>query len=116
LGTRVAVPLSKRKLDWALIGFFAFNFVFITYLFDMEQLTVANPEHFAYPLWPPAPIVDLGHWWGHRFDPLLLARPPFWRATIWLDVLVFGPFYARRSTRSRRERSGLRSPRSSGPA
>lgn len=26
-------------------------------------------------------------------DPLLIARPAFWRATIWWDVLFFGPFY-----------------------
>jgi hypothetical protein len=23
-----------------------------------------------------------------------MARPPWWRATIWIDVLLFGPFYA----------------------
>ena len=22
------------------------------------------------------------------------ARPPWWRATIWIDALLFGPFYA----------------------
>ena len=33
------------------------------------------------------------HWYGRSFDPLLLARPPFWRMTIWIDVLFFGPFY-----------------------
>ena len=34
------------------------------------------------------------HWWGRNFDPALMARPPWWRATIWIDVLLFGPFYA----------------------
>ncbi len=38
-------------------------------------------------------MVDLFHWYGRTYDPLLMARPPFWEATIWLDVLVFGPFY-----------------------
>jgi hypothetical protein len=38
-------------------------------------------------------VVDLVHWYGRSFDPLLLARPPFWRMTIWIDVLLFGPFY-----------------------
>lgn len=33
------------------------------------------------------------HWWGRTFDPLLLARPAWWRATIWIDALGFGPFY-----------------------
>ncbi len=23
-----------------------------------------------------------------------MARPPFWQMTIWIDVLLFGPFYA----------------------
>jgi hypothetical protein len=45
-------------------------------------------------VWPPHAIVDLGHWWGKTFDPLLLARPPWWRATIWIDALLFGPYYA----------------------
>ena len=34
------------------------------------------------------------HWYERTFDPLLLARPAWYRATIWLDCLVFGPFYA----------------------
>src|SRR5262249_26066407 len=54
----------------------------------------ADPSHFEYPIWPPAPFVDLVHWWGKTFDPPLLARPPWWRATIWIDALFFGPFYA----------------------
>src|SRR4029434_9612659 len=49
--------------------------------------------HFDYPVWPPAPMVDLVHWYGTRYDPLLMARPPFCRMTIWIDVLFFGPFY-----------------------
>lgn len=39
-------------------------------------------------------MVDLIHWYGFNFDPLLIARPPWWQATIWIDVLFFGPFYA----------------------
>ena len=54
---------------------------------------IPDPAHFTQPLWPPAPLIDLVHWWGRTFDPLLLARPPFWRMTIWIDVLFFGPFY-----------------------
>jgi EXPERA (EXPanded EBP superfamily) len=46
------------------------------------------------PGWPPPAIVDLVHWYGHRYDPLLMARPAFFRATIWVDVVAFGPFYA----------------------
>lgn len=88
------VPLSKRPLDIAFIAFFAVNFVFVTYMIDLEQLVVADPDHFAYPLWPPAFIVDLVHWWGRHFDPPLMAREAWWRATIWIDQLFFGPFYA----------------------
>lgn len=91
---REPIPLSERKLDWFFIGFFLINIGFITYLFDIEQLTVADPYNFEYPLWPPPPFVDLVHWWGHNFDPVLMARPAWWRATIWIDVLMFGPFYA----------------------
>lgn len=69
------------------------NLCFVTYVVDLESLVIANPAHFTQPVWPPAPLVDLVHWWGRSFDPLLLARPPFWRMTIWIDVLFFGPFY-----------------------
>jgi emopamil binding protein len=88
------IPLSERRLDLAFIIFFAINIGFITYIVDIEQLTVADPSHFTYPLWPPKPLVDMVHWWGRNFDPPLMAREPWWRATIWLDVLGFGPFYA----------------------
>ncbi len=90
---RRPIPLRERPLDWLLLGFFAINLVFITYIVDLEQLVIADRAHFTYPLWPPARLVDLVHWWGDNFDPLQNARPPFWRATIWLDVLLFGPFY-----------------------
>jgi hypothetical protein len=87
------IPLGERRLDFAFIVFFAINLGFITYIVDIEQLTVADPSHFSYPLWPPPPLVDMVHWWGRSFDPALMAREPWWRATIWLDVLGFGPFY-----------------------
>jgi hypothetical protein len=91
---RALVPLRERPIDWLLLGFFALNFGFITYIVDLEQLVIDNPERFTYPVWPPPPLVDLVHWWGHHFDPLLMARPQWWKATIWLDSLLFGPFYA----------------------
>ena len=88
------IPLGERRYDLAFIIFFAINLGFITYVVDLEQLVIADPLHFTYPLWPPRPLVDLVHWWGRNFDPDLMAREPWWRATIWLDVLGFGPFYA----------------------
>ena len=39
-----------------------------------EPLVIADPNHFTYPLWPPAAMVDLVHWWGRTFDPALMAR------------------------------------------
>jgi hypothetical protein len=88
------IPLSKRPLDLLYVSFFLINLLFITYIVDIEQLIIADASRFHYPLWPPEPLVDLVHWWGRTFDPLLLARPPWWRATIWIDSLFFGPFYA----------------------
>jgi hypothetical protein len=76
------------------VVFFLINLGFITYVVDLESLVIADPARFTYPPWPPAPLVDLVHWYGRTFDPLLMARPPFWRMTIWIDVLYFGPFYA----------------------
>jgi hypothetical protein len=88
------IPLKQRPIDWIILVFFVINLGFITYIVDLEQLVIADVKHFDYPIWPPRPLVDLVHWWGNNFDPLQNARPPWWRATIWLDVLLFGPFYA----------------------
>ena len=90
----VSIPLRERRLDLLFIAFFVINLGFITYIVDLEQLVIADPHNFAYPAWPPAPLVDLVHWYGSHYDPLLMARPPFWRMTIWIDVIFFGPFYA----------------------
>ena len=91
---RQPIPLSRRKLDWIFIGFFAFNLLFVSYNISLEQLVVANPDRFEYPVWPLRPVIDAVHWWGRGFDPLLTARPPFFWSTIWIDVVYFGPFYA----------------------
>ena len=91
---RQTIPLRERRIDWLLLVFFAINLGFITYIVDLEQLVIADRSHFEYPIWPPRIFVDLVHWWWDTFDPLLIARPPWWRATIWLDSLLFGPFYA----------------------
>jgi hypothetical protein len=87
------VPLRRRPIDLIFIVFFAVNAGFITYIVDLEQLVIRDPAHFSYPVWPPGPLIDLVHWYGRHYDPLLMARPAFWRMTIWIDVLLFGPFY-----------------------
>jgi hypothetical protein len=88
-----SVPLRERKIDVAILAFFLVNILFITYIVDIEQLIIPDPYHFSYPLWPPAPAVDAIHWWGSTFDPLVMARPVWWKMTIWFDALGFGPFY-----------------------
>lgn len=87
------IPLRARPFDLVILAFFVINLLFITYIVDIEQLIIADPYHFNYPLWPPAPAVDAIHWWGNTFDPLLMARPVWWKMTIWIDNLFFGPFY-----------------------
>lgn len=87
------IPFRDRKRDWFFVGFFALNFFYISPLVDLEQLIIADPNNFEPPLFPPLWSIELTHWWGRTFDPLLLARPPFWQMTIWLDILFFWPFY-----------------------
>jgi len=92
---------SRKVIDILLIIFFLINVLFICYLFDIEQLIVSGADHTTnwplspeeYPLWPPKFIVDLNHFVG-QFDHALLYRDAWWRATIWIDAVVFGPFYA----------------------
>ncbi|MEM9555136.1 MAG: emopamil-binding family protein [Acidobacteriota bacterium] len=91
---RESIPLRERRIDFLYLGFWLLNLTYITYIVDVEQLIIADPSNFEYPLWPPPFFVDMVHWWGHTYDPVLLARPPWWRATIWIDSLLFGPFYA----------------------
>lgn len=88
------LPLSKRPLDFAIVIFYCINLLFITYIVDIEQLVIADTSNFQYPVWPPKSLVDLVHWYGRNFDPVLMARPAWWRATIWIDALFFGPYYA----------------------
>src|SRR6266511_884291 len=87
------IPFSQRRMDWIFVGFFLINLFFITYIVDIEQLIIPDPYHFTQPIWPPASMVRLVHWYGNSFDPLLMARPQWWKMTIWIDVLFYGPFY-----------------------
>jgi hypothetical protein len=90
---RESIPLKDRRTDYIYIAFFLVNLLFITYIVDLEQLVIKDPANFKYPLWPLPFFVDMVHWWGNTFDPLQNARPMWWKATIWLDVLFFGPYY-----------------------
>ena len=91
--TRRPIPLSERKQDYLFLGFFILNFLIISPIIDLEQLVIKDPANFIYPVWPPAAAIDLVHWWGDNFDPALMARPMWWKMTIWLDLLIFFPFY-----------------------
>lgn len=50
-----ALPLRARPFDLVIVAFFIINLLFITYVVDFEQLIIADPYYFMYPLWPPAP-------------------------------------------------------------
>jgi hypothetical protein len=91
---RRSILLRERRTDLIFLAFFFVNILFITYIVDFEQLVIADPSNFSYPVWPPPFMVDIIHAYGRTFDPVLIARPPWWKATIWIDVLFFGPFYA----------------------
>ncbi|MEM7103508.1 MAG: emopamil-binding family protein [Bacteroidota bacterium] len=93
MSTFTSIPLRQRKVDWPILGFFWLNILVITYMIDLEQLVIADPYDFDYPLWPPRFIIDAVHWWGSNFDPVLMERPMWWKMTIWIDQLFFGPFY-----------------------
>jgi hypothetical protein len=88
------IPFSQRRVDWIFVGFFLINFVFITYIVDIEQIIIPDPANYKQPIWPPELFVRLIHWYGSSFDPLLMARPQWWKMTIWVDSLFYGPFYA----------------------
>jgi hypothetical protein len=107
---RERVPLRQRRPDLVLVGFFLVNLCFITYFVDIEQLAVADPAHFTYPVWPPHWTVDLVHWYGNHYDPLVMARPPWFRMTIWIDVVYFGPFYLAAIVSFLRGWNGIRVP------
>lgn len=115
---RTTVSLSERRRDIPILVFFLINLPFICYFVDVEQVTQPKPLRYVeeldrieilvdesagtwvpyqdehYPIWPPRWQVDLNHWWGKNFDPVQLARPVWWKVTIWIDSLFFGPFYA----------------------
>ena len=90
---RKVIPLKERRSDLIYLAFFIVNVTFITYIVDIEQIIIKDPANFKYPMWPLPFMVDMVHWWGDTFDPLQRLRPMWWQATIWLDVILFGPFY-----------------------
>lgn len=90
------IPISKRPLDIFIVFFFVIALV-VVYTMDCEQVTIANYEEYKLtkqlPFWPPKFVVEASHWWGENFDPLLLERPYWFKAAVWIDVIYFGPYY-----------------------
>ncbi len=88
------LPLSARKRDIAILVFYWLNLLLITYVIDVEQLTIPDLHPgWTYPLWPPRWAVDIIHAYATAHDPVQLARPVWWKMTIWIDSLLFGPYY-----------------------
>ena len=90
---REVIPLSQRPADWFLLLFFFVALFYISFVMDMEQLMIPDVSNFVYPIWPPKFLVDHVHWFGNTFDPLQIARPAWWRACIWHEMIVGIPFY-----------------------
>jgi hypothetical protein len=107
---RVVIPFRQRRLDWLFVFFFVINFFFITYVVDLEQLVIPDPTQYRQPAWPPTPMLKVIHTYGTNIDPLLMARPQWWKNTIWLDVLIYGPFYFFAIYAFVRGREGIRIP------
>ncbi|MSX78943.1 MAG: hypothetical protein F2737_01825, partial [Actinobacteria bacterium] len=42
---RESVPLRRRRLDMALIGFFTFNFVFVSNMIDLECILIKDTSN-----------------------------------------------------------------------
>src|SRR4051812_36304572 len=93
MSTPQTLRLTQRPIDIVFLIFFTINLLFITYIVDLEQLVIPDASNFTYPAWPPKPAVDLIHWYGNTYDPVLIARPAWWKMTILLDSIFFGPFY-----------------------
>jgi len=46
---RELIPLKERPMDIVLLFFFYINAIFITYMIEIEQLVIADPNNFTYP-------------------------------------------------------------------
>ncbi len=88
------VPPRERRKDVFFLAFFILNLTVVTYQVDIEQIVIHDPKHFAYPIWPLPFVIDALHWYAKRYDPLLVARPVWYQALVWVDQLFYGPFYA----------------------
>ena len=107
---RMPIPLGRRPLDVGLLCFFITNLLLVSYVISLEPIVIGNPASFQQPWWPPRGAVAIIHWWEKTFDPLLWARPVWYRATIFIDAFMFGPFYAAAIYAFARGREWIRTP------
>lgn len=95
-----AAPL--RWIDRFLLLFF-YTAALVVVFIDSEQILLKDPTTYTkhptswfgtcgddgWPvLWPPSPFIDLIHWWGNQYDPLLIKRPIWFKTAIFLDLTV----------------------------
>jgi hypothetical protein len=90
---RTTIPLSRRKIDLLPIAFFLVNVLFTIPLIDLEQVLIADPAERARARWPPDGMIDRVHAYGEAYDPLVMARPLWYRATLAWQAVLFWPFY-----------------------
>lgn len=90
---REIIPLRMRPGDILLLLFFFVSLFYVALVIDIEQLMIADPSNFEYPVWPPKFLVDHVHWYGKTFDPLQVARPVWWQQVILHEMIFFVPFY-----------------------
>lgn len=90
---RKVIPLLQRPGDILLLLFFFINVFYTATIIDLEQLMIPDASHFEYPIWPPKTLVDEAHRYGYTYDPLQIARPAWWRACIWHEMIFGVPFY-----------------------
>jgi len=87
------IPLKRRPFDMVLLGFFGINLLLVTYVISLEQMSSRR----LLPMPPrPGPRSFCCHHplVGEDVRSLAVGAAAWYRATIWLDVLVFGPYYA----------------------
>lgn len=91
---RKTIPLSRRKVDLLPIAFFVINVFYTIPWVDLEQVLIAHPSERYEAIWPPQGVIDTVHDYGKRYDPLVMARPLWYRTTLAWQALLFWPFYA----------------------
>ncbi|NQV01483.1 MAG: hypothetical protein HQ542_02475 [Bacteroidia bacterium] len=56
---RKILPLKQRPVDYIYPLFFFVNLFFITYIVDLEQLVIKDPDNFNYPVWPSIIVMSI---------------------------------------------------------